>query len=66
MAEIIFTFPKDHTKPVTIAVDGVKGSLCADLTRTVERALGKTINDTPTHEMHEEPLEEQSRLRQGT
>lgn len=36
----------------TIAVSGVKGRSCKDVTAAVEKALGKSISDTPTEEMH--------------
>lgn len=37
----------------TISVTGVKGKACQDITRDLERALGKTVSDTPTRERYE-------------
>ena len=37
----------------SVGVDCVKGSACKDLTKDIERALGKTVKDQPTSEMKE-------------
>lgn len=34
-----------------ISVAGVKGKRCKDVTAQIERALGRTVKDTPTGEM---------------
>lgn len=38
----------------TVGVECVKGSACKDLTKDIERALGKTVKDVPTSEMKEQ------------
>lgn len=49
----------------TIAVEGVKGSSCKDLTAALEAALGAVVvSDTDTPEMYEQ-AEVQSEYRRG-
>lgn len=50
--KVIVTIPK-HGK-VTIEVQGVKGTACKDLTKSLEEALGKVHSDVATGEMFEE------------
>lgn len=38
----------------TVSVKGVKGASCTDLTKQIERALGKTASDKKTPEYHEQ------------
>lgn len=37
----------------TVAVKGVKGSSCQDVSKDIERALGKVTNDHKTSEYYE-------------
>lgn len=37
----------------TIEVQGVKGAGCMDVTKSLERALGKTVSSTKTREFNE-------------
>lgn len=60
--EIIMKIPADGGSPV-ISVKGVKGTGCKDLTKSLEKALGETISDTPTREMREEPETNEHRNR---
>lgn len=46
---IVITIDTDGS--TTIAVNGVAGRKCKDLTANLEKALGKTISDTPTKDM---------------
>lgn len=46
----------------TISVEGVKGKGCVELTRGIERALGKVVEDHKTSEYRERPRD--ARLRQ--
>lgn len=53
-AEINITI--DTNGDTQIAVKGVKGGSCKDLTKSFEEVLGGVvISDTPTREMREEP-----------
>lgn len=52
MAHIRFTIPPGGE--VTIAVNGVCGPACKDLTKPFEQALGTVIEDAPTDEMNAE------------
>lgn len=52
MQEIILDFDDDDN-PV-VAVKGVKGKACKDLTKSMEEALGVVTSDTPTAEMRQE------------
>lgn len=36
-----------------VGVECIKGTACKDATREIERALGRTVSDTPTKEMKE-------------
>ena len=36
-----------------VGVECIKGTACKDATREIERALGKTVKDTPTKDMKE-------------
>lgn len=47
----------------TIEVKGIKGDGCIDLTKDLEKALGKKISDRSTRERSEEAYEN-SRIRQ--
>jgi len=39
----------------TVGVHGVAGPSCREVTSKIEAALGKTVSDAPTSEMHELP-----------
>lgn len=39
---------------ITIKTEGFSGSSCKEATAAIEKALGKTVLDTPTGEMHGE------------
>lgn len=41
---------------VTVKAEGYKGESCKDATNALEKALGKTIDDTPTSEMYEQDV----------
>lgn len=41
----------DQTGETTVKAEGVAGRSCKDLTRNIERALGRTVSDAPTGEM---------------
>ena len=43
MEEIKVTIAKDGS--ITIDVDGVKGSMCKEMTKSLEQALGMTIKN---------------------
>jgi hypothetical protein len=43
----------DPTGNSTIEAQGVTGSSCQDLTRNIERALGKTTGDVKKPEFHQ-------------
>lgn len=43
----------DQTGEPTIEVSGVKGKTCKDLTKDLEKALGKTVSETKTREFYE-------------
>lgn len=58
MPKITIRVPRDPKKPRTIAVEGVDGPSCKDLTAGIERVLGNTVSDTPTHEFNKEPVVE--------
>ena len=50
MAQVIITIaPNGQSK---VAVNGVAGSGCKDLTRDIENALGKTTADKTTADFH--------------
>ena len=36
-----------------VGVECIKGAACKDATKEIERALGRTVKDTPTSEMKE-------------
>jgi len=55
MKTITVTITKDAK--VRVATDGFVGAECKDATRALETALGTTINDTPTAEMYNDPVE---------
>ena len=42
------------TGKTTVAVEGVAGPACQDLTRELERRLGTVTQDTPTADMYAE------------
>jgi len=42
---------------VTVEAQGYKGESCKDATKPIERALGMTVDDTPTSEMYEQQEE---------
>jgi hypothetical protein len=55
----------DRKAKVTLEVDGVKGTACTDLTKSLENALGKTTSSVPTGEMYEEQQVERAQVNQG-
>ena len=59
--EIIVEIDQKGSSKIT--VKGVKGSSCKQLTRDLERALGKTTESHTTAEYHEQPLRERVRQR---
>lgn len=51
MAQVKITISKEGD--VSIAVNGVAGESCKDLTKNIERAIGTVTSDIPTKEMHD-------------
>lgn len=51
MAEIKIEIGLDGK--VAVAVNGVKGQSCMELTKNIEKALGKAVSSTPTEEMYQ-------------
>jgi hypothetical protein len=51
MQNVTITIAPDGSP--TIQVNGVKGTSCKDVTKAVEKALGKVARDKPTPEMLE-------------
>jgi hypothetical protein len=49
MEQHILEIDADGTTQIT--VQGVKGKRCKDVTAQIEKALGRTVSDTPTGEM---------------
>lgn len=48
--QIVVTIdPQGDTR---VAVEGVTGPSCKNVTKQIERALGKTVSDNPTSEFH--------------
>jgi len=43
------------TGEVETKVDGVKGAKCTDITKALEKALGKTVSSKKTGEYYEQP-----------
>jgi hypothetical protein len=41
------------TGDTTVKAQGVKGAGCKKLTEGIERAIGATVSDTPTPELHQ-------------
>jgi hypothetical protein len=54
MAEIIVTVDKEGN--AEIAVNGVSGKSCKEITANLEKALGTVISDKPTSEMFEQEV----------
>ncbi|MFA5766466.1 MAG: DUF2997 domain-containing protein [Candidatus Paceibacterota bacterium] len=52
MQVVEITIAPDGTP--TIKVNGVAGTACKDVTKTVERALGTVTADKPTPEMYQQ------------
>ena len=52
-SEIVVTISPDGT--TTVAPTGTPGPSCKDVTKNIERMLGKTVDDTPTAEFHKVP-----------
>lgn len=46
----------DTSGNIQIAVEGVKGRACKDLTKGLEKALGRVTADRPTSEMNEQEV----------
>ncbi len=53
------------TGEVKITVDGHSGPSCKDLTRGIEKALGKTTEDKKTGDYYKAAEVEQNRVHQG-
>jgi hypothetical protein len=51
MARIVAVIAPDGT--TTFKVEGIAGPSCRDLTASLEKALGKTVNDRKTAEFYE-------------
>ena len=64
MAEQI-TIDIGPTGETKITVDGVAGTSCKDLTRSIEKALGKTTVDKKTGDFYKATDVEQNRVQQG-
>lgn len=47
-----------HKGKVTVTPEGYQGETCKDASKLIEKALGKTVGDTPTNEMFESPNNE--------
>lgn len=54
MQTVEITIAPDGTP--TIKVNGIRGSSCKDITKTVEKALGTVKSDKPTAEMYLQAL----------
>jgi Protein of unknown function (DUF2997) len=57
--EIIVEIDKDGS--VTVSVRGMKGSGCRALTKDLEKALGRTVEDHATRELTEQPQRQKVR-----
>lgn len=57
MSQEIIEMEIDEAGTPTILVQGVKGKSCKDLTKSLEAALGTTVESRPTREMSEAPRE---------
>ena len=64
MAKIIVRVKDDGS--IEVAVEGVAGPSCSDLTRAVEKALGKTTSDKRTAEFLRAPNPSQVNLKRGS
>lgn len=51
MEEVTITVNPDGSTQVGVRC--VKGKTCTDITKAIEKALGKTVKDAPTSEMQE-------------
>lgn len=54
----IVILPNGETE---VSVSCVKGKKCQDITKEIERALGRTVKDNPTKEMTEKSHVKHSR-----
>jgi len=57
MQKITIQIPLDD-EAVTISVNGVKGKGCKDLTKNIEKALGKVTSQKDTSEMYEKAVDQ--------
>jgi hypothetical protein len=65
MPKITVLIPRSHQTSVVIAVEGVAGTSCQDLTANIERALGGKSQSVPTAEYYEAPvIEEEQQFQQ--
>jgi hypothetical protein len=48
------TLTIDNKGGIKIAVDGLKGAACKDVTKTLENALGTVRDDTKTSEYYQQ------------
>lgn len=44
---------------VTVSVEGIQGSSCTDVTKTIETALGKTTKSNKTDDYYKQPKKTQ-------
>ncbi len=63
MAEIKMRIAKDGK--LKIAVNGVKGSACKDLTKALEKALGTVESTKATSEMYDQQASVENEQTQG-
>lgn len=63
MPKVTVTIAPDGT--TSIEVEGVKGKGCLELTRDIERALGKVTEDKKTSEYRERPRDNRLKARRG-
>jgi len=63
MAEIKIRIGKDGK--FKLAVNGMKGSICKDLTKGLEKALGQVVESKATSEMYEQQATLENEQTQG-
>ena len=64
MEEIKIRIGKDGK--INLAVSGVKGKSCRDLTKSLEKALGMVQSQTSTSEAYEQEVADENKVTQGS